>query len=813
MIDQSPLDQRQIDWLLTVATRLLDVLDYVHSRDLLHRDLKPANVHLANAGDDVFALPPEIKLLDFGLARVRQTTIDERRFPSGTPLYMAPEQLAGRVDIDARADLYSVGALLYHTITGRPPFTKLGQALTQSPPAPPITTLCPACPATLADAIHETMALDRRHRPASAADLRARLSTNRSRPAHHTAEHLLAPSFVGRQNELDTLLRHAEEAATGQGRCVQVVGSAGVGKTWLLEQSTLKSEAYARFEFLTVRGAFSTSGGLLSGLRNVVEPLLDEATAQPGFNLPSDWVAHFRERFALQASDTPDADETERALPEARLAREQLLHLTWEVLRHAARRRPVLILLDDLHNADDLQLDIAARWRRASTELPVLLVMAHRPRHSVDADVFDSWCRTLHPDQTITLGPLRDGEVRELAASMLQPSAPVSEALHRHLIAASDGTPWSVTHALRTYWDHGGLRLDKEWCVDETAVRTESWPHRVVSLSPLDQRVVAAAIILGTPFDEDLLVAVVDSAGDRAALTESIADLTRRGFFDATPGGLATAPNLDELVLERCTDAETRATLHRNAADALQAADTTGEAYPFRIAAHLAAAGDASGAVKHYTAAARAAVSIHAQWRAREAYRLAFHHADETERPQLAEEYGEFLTRIGASAEALTWLRRASGFDVGDEPDGGSGSWINSVSLQLADKIGFAHHLQGAYAQALNAFERCLAEARSEKEKALAHFRLGSIFFDQGDGTHAQEHLRQSIERLENLSDNELLTRARWQLGLVEKLRGRLDEATRCFEQAVESAGTLRQRNRRRHGAQQRRQRAPRARQ
>ena len=100
------------------ALVILSTLEAVHRRGLMHRDLKPANLFLTTHG---------LKLLDFGLARPIEaalTTMAKITQPGtvlGTPQYVAPESLYGQ-PVDARADLFAVGTLLYEMLAGQPPF-------------------------------------------------------------------------------------------------------------------------------------------------------------------------------------------------------------------------------------------------------------------------------------------------------------------------------------------------------------------------------------------------------------------------------------------------------------------------------------------------------------------------------------------------------------------------------------------------------------------------------------------------------------------------------------------------------------------
>jgi serine/threonine-protein kinase len=99
---------------LTIARDIAEALDYAHGKGVVHRDLKPENVMLLPDGT--------VKVMDFGVARIEgQPGLTTSRFFFGSPVYAAPE-LVDPLSVDHRADLYSLGVILFELLEGRPPF-------------------------------------------------------------------------------------------------------------------------------------------------------------------------------------------------------------------------------------------------------------------------------------------------------------------------------------------------------------------------------------------------------------------------------------------------------------------------------------------------------------------------------------------------------------------------------------------------------------------------------------------------------------------------------------------------------------------
>jgi serine/threonine-protein kinase len=108
--------------LLPIALQVCDALGAVHAAGVVHRDLKPSNIFLTAADPNDEDGSERVKLLDFGIARVEwaETRLTNMGAPVGTPGYMSPEQEQG-LEIDARSDIYSLGGVLLHCLTGTPP--------------------------------------------------------------------------------------------------------------------------------------------------------------------------------------------------------------------------------------------------------------------------------------------------------------------------------------------------------------------------------------------------------------------------------------------------------------------------------------------------------------------------------------------------------------------------------------------------------------------------------------------------------------------------------------------------------------------
>src|SRR5579859_7214399 len=192
-----------IEEILTLGIQIADALDAAHSQGIIHRDIKPGNIFVTKRG--------QAKVLDFGLAKlVRGAARDATEVShgsmeeplsivgiiSGTPSYMSPEQIRGD-DLDPRADVFSLGLLLYEMATGKKAFTGatggvIIEAILSRSPAP-VRSLNPEISPELEAIINKAIEKDKAKRYQSAAEIRADLQVlRRGFESGHTATQLLA---------------------------------------------------------------------------------------------------------------------------------------------------------------------------------------------------------------------------------------------------------------------------------------------------------------------------------------------------------------------------------------------------------------------------------------------------------------------------------------------------------------------------------------------------------------------------------------------------------------------------------------------
>ncbi|NUP06045.1 MAG: protein kinase [Polyangiaceae bacterium] len=219
-----------VDEAVGVVRRVADALGSAHGRGVVHRDIKPGNIFLVD-GD-----PTRIKLLDFGIARLRSSELELTQAGTliGTPNYMAPEQARAEKGIDARADVFSLGCVLYRCLTGTNPFSGgdmvavLAKVMLEEPA--PIRSLRPEVPARVEELALKMLSKRRDDRPADGSAVRAALDELGLGPKDGAAENDAPTLTTDERRMMCILLARAPTAewslATGLGSSESALAAA-----------------------------------------------------------------------------------------------------------------------------------------------------------------------------------------------------------------------------------------------------------------------------------------------------------------------------------------------------------------------------------------------------------------------------------------------------------------------------------------------------------------------------------------------------------------------------------------------------------
>ncbi|MCH7718183.1 MAG: protein kinase, partial [Chloroflexi bacterium] len=382
LLRQAENHRLAIDHGLRLADQVCQALEHAHERGIIHRDLKPGNIWLSQDGT--------AKLGDFGLAvALDRSRLTQAGMMVGTTAYMPPEQALGG-EATPRSDLYSLGCVLYEMVAGRPPF--LGDdslaIISQHVNTPPVSPIFhnPEVPQALNILIERLLAKAPDERPESASSVAAELrrirdsATPEPAPATMDATSTALQGvdwgrFIGRREELDQLKGALENALSGRGALVMLVGEPGIGKTRLAEEFGV---------YASLRGAQVLTGRCYEGetavpYRPFVEMFRQYVRARPDQELRHELgegapevaklVSEIRQRFP----DIPEAPPLE-----ADAERLRLFESVSAFVRNAAAANPLVLFLDDIHWADKPSLLLLRYLARSVAGQRVLILGAYR---------------------------------------------------------------------------------------------------------------------------------------------------------------------------------------------------------------------------------------------------------------------------------------------------------------------------------------------------------------------------------------------------------------------------------------------------
>ncbi len=674
---------------LDIAKGVCDGLAHAHANGIVHRDLKPGNVWLAADGT--------AKIGDFGLA----VALDHSRLTMagmmvGTVAYMPPEQALGG-EVTPRADLYSLGCMLYEMVTGRPPFVSdnptavISQHINLPPVAP--SWLSDACPQDLEEIVLRLLAKDPGQRPASAGEVLEALE--RVDPGEKSASHsdsnvldrLALGVFVGREKELERLRKAFDNCVSGHGGLVMLVGEPGIGKT----RTTQELETYARMRGAQVLwGRTHESAGAppywpwLQAGGQYSAAHVDDLVTLLGPQMPPGSVSELSRIFPW-LKQLPNFVEPEQTT-DAEVAQFRLFDAYASYVRAIANQAPLVIALDDLHWADKPTLLMLQHIARELSRMRVLIVANYRDtditRQSALSETLASLNRESGFDRIVLRGLTRDevGAYIKARANV----EPRREILDR-IFEETEGNAFFLSEVVNLLAQEGTLTKDS---ISDIAIPDgvrEALGRRLNRLSEETNELLQIAAIIGRDFtydtltllgerDEDALLKMIDEALEARVLEET----EQAGRYRFTHAQMQ-----ETLLAELSTTRRVR--LHGQVAEALERRyGPRADERATRLALHFVEAATlsprhAAKAVRYSKLAAQQAEAQSAWDVAARHYEHCLTHASDAG-DALGEDEAELLTALGRCARD------------GGQPRPAWRALMRALTLyrQRGDGIGFA---------------------------------------------------------------------------------------------------------------------------
>ena len=559
-------------------------------------------------------------------------------------------------------------------------------------------------------------------------------------------------ALIGRDAELARLRRVLNQARQGRGGVAAVIGEAGVGKSRLVAE--LAATAHADGTRVVVGRAYEMEGALPLG------PWIDAMQLGQG-----------------------GPDLTAPGLADDPL---RLFETVAQFVARLASASPLLVVLEDLHWADETSLNLLAFISRQIAGWAVVVVATAReeeltPRLGRLLGVIDEQGGT-----TVRLGRLSRPATVSLVHALAQPGQTPSaqRRLAVQMWKLSEGNPFMVVEAVRAALDRGRARPRGRLPLPDR-IRTLVL-GRIERLTEPAQRVVGAAAVIGREFEFALLRRVV-GLGERP-VAQGVEELVRRRLLRATGELLEfTHDSIRQVAGEQLLE-PTRRALHHAAAEALETAHTDRpDAVVDRLAHHYAQSGDAAKAVHYLTLSAEAAYGRSAILSAIRSLEQALAHArrqapDARDRSRLdvSLRLATALSNLGRFGEILALLQPLR--DLAKRVDDPVLSGIYHFRLALTQSL-IGHHAEADRAARLALDEA--ARSGDAATSAKAHYVLAVEGFSTGRALYGVEHGRRAVALLEPLDDRRWVSLACWILGLNHLFLGELDTALELERRAA----------------------------
>jgi eukaryotic-like serine/threonine-protein kinase len=669
LFEQKP---ERIEDIISVARQICMALELAHRQGIIHRDLKPENLLVTESG--------KVKLTDFGLARSQASTrMTVEGSILGTVFYLSPEQALGR-EVDGRSDLYSVGVLLYELVAGRLPFDGedplaiISQHLHASV-VPPVTYNNQILPG-LNHLIVKLLSKEVEERPASAKEVVLALDSLESddqklliSPEVPLIQRIARGRIIGREKQLANAISHWQRAAAGKGQVLAITGEPGIGKTRLARELLTLVEVSGGLTCFTecfpegdapyapiaqmIRNILIHRPGNGNGSNDYsvkVPPLVlaDLVTIAP------DLKYHFPD-----VSPNPPLDPA--------FEQQRLFESVVTLLDEITVKKPLLLIIDDIHWADSGTLALIRYIARRINKQRILLLLIYREVELDEERYFNEVLVDLNRERLIhriKLTRLNLEQTGEMLEALFQERVTVS--FLEDLFNETEGNPFFIEEVCKALIEEGKVYNENgrwHWAALEQFEIPQSVrlavQSRVRKLPETAQETLRYAAFLGREFEFETLRGISDL--DEDSLVDGLEIAVHSQLVDEVhrSGELkfVFAHALIPTSLREGMSYLRRQRLHQKIARYFEKRHP--ENY-VALAYHNSQAGDEGQARKYYLLAGNRALSVYAGPEAERYYRAALELGGDDE--QCADAFygiGRSLRLQSKPADALKIWERA----------------------------------------------------------------------------------------------------------------------------------------------------------
>jgi predicted ATPase/class 3 adenylate cyclase len=622
--------------------------------------------------------------------------------------------------------------------------------------------------------------------------------------------------MIGRNAELARLQEAFQIAVEDRElQLVTVVGEAGVGKSRLLH-------AFRSWEELQVNQAWLFAGRALPELMSQPFALLRDLFAFRFQIQDNDTLATVRAKLEhgfAKGFGVGDTDAEMKAhvvgqllgfdfaaSPYLRSLRndpkqlhDRALHYLSQFIVALTRTHPLLLVLEDLHWADDASLDALAVLLNRCRTMPVLALCLARPA------LFErrpAWGEGAEGQTTIRLEPLSKRATRQLVGEILHRVEEVPSALREQIVTAAEGNPFYVEELIKMLIDEGAIVPGPEiWRVEAARLETLRVPPtltgvlqaRLDSLQLAERRSLERASVVGRVFWDQVLAHMGND--DRPEHVGVLLDGLRRrelvfrhevSAFAGTNEYLFKHMLLREVTYERVLKRQKR-TYHAQVASWLiaESGERTDE-YATLIAEHYERAGEVVQAAQWHERAGWQAQAAYANAEAIAHYERALTGVPEERHARVLLSLGHVLDRIGEWEAAE--MRIMAALALAEAANDGA------LQAQCRQVLGSLSRRRGDYAAARNELDQARASAVASGDcaaEAVALRNLGLLAHEQGDYDQAQAWYDESLALARTQDDMSLIAHALDNMGLLAHKQGEYDLARTLYEEGLTLARTM----------------------